>query len=131
MSPAQTGANHEDGRSLTWHLRWGKYMSIPPEPIKKIRGRSENSEFIQNSYQIYPSWNHFWYVQEIILTNTILIEDWAMTRHHPAFLTNDWKVSWSLITSSVATWCRRKHLFLYPHGDRSGLINPNKDENQH
>ena len=50
------------------------------------------------------------------------------------FLLADGEVSWSLLLNSVSLlsirWhsATRKHLFLYPHGDRSGLRKSNLDE---
>ena len=44
----------------------------------------------------------------------------------------DGKASWSLLPSSVSLLsgdsATRKHLFLYPQGERSGLRKPKKDK---
>ena len=48
------------------------------------------------------------------------------TKTTPVILPVDGEASWLLLTSLA-----RKHLFLYPQGDRSSLRNPKKDNHQH
>ena len=59
------------------------------------------------------------------------------TKTTPGFLPADGEASWSLLESSVSLLsggrlsATRKHLVLYPQGDRSGVRKPKKDKHQH
>ena len=59
-----------------------------------------------------------------------------VTKTTPAFLPADGEASWSLLPSTGLFTIRqhsatRKHLPLYPQGDRSGLRKLKKDKHQH
>ena len=112
MSPAKAAENYGDKSGLTWYLRWGIYTSIQtwvPSQNSLIVPEAMNLKICSHGTSF--KWSHF-HARHGTKTSPVFC--WWRS-----LLVTTSKFGLLTIRQHSAT---RKHLFLHPQGERSGLI---------